>query len=211
MGQWALVATQLPSIGVLIWGWRHLTLLRKVVSLISSVQELHMFWISLNIFTPGLRDLEGEKHTNNLQYILWYHYPSHRVGWNMNPANSWNIPMAVRPKDRTDTSQLETSWNPVDLCWIMLHPLFASEIRARESTGKGRLGFRCRAVISYSFINISLACFIRRGDFTSPQPKPQENVRQVKATSTKQHHGRDIQIQNISDGQRIVLHSGFTV
>jgi hypothetical protein len=64
--QWALVATQLPSIGVLIWGWRHLTLLRKVVSLISSVQELHMLWISLNIFTPGLRDLEGEKHTNNV-------------------------------------------------------------------------------------------------------------------------------------------------
>ena len=70
----------------------------------------------------------------------------------------------------------------------MLHPLLTSEIRARESTGKGRLGFRCRAVISYSFINISLACFIRRGDFTSPQPKPQENVRQVKAVKSWKRH-----------------------
>lgn len=105
----------------------------------------------------------------------------------------------------TDTSQLETSWNPVDLRWIMLHPLCASETRARESTGKGRLGFRCRAVISYSFINISLACFIRSGDFTSPQPKPQEDLRQVKATSTKQLHGREIQVQNSADGQHQTL------
>jgi len=129
-GAWALVATQLPSIGVLIWGWRHLTLLRKVVSLISSVQELHMLWISLNIFTPGLRDLEGEKHTQNLQYyILWYHYPSHRVGWNylLNPIDRPASHESSKLLEHTHGSspqrqnRYKPAWNILKPCWPVLN------------------------------------------------------------------------------------------
>ena len=76
---------------------------------------------------------------------------------------------------------------------------FAIKTLARlASTGKGKLGFRCRAVISYSFINISLACFMRSGDFSSPgnraKNKPTISHQQLAITNPHQQHAIQLYI-----------------
>ena len=85
---------------------------------------------ALNIFTPGLRDLEGEKHTQNLQYyILWYHYPSHRVGWNylLNPIDRPASHESSKLLEHTHGSspqrqnRYKPAWNILKPCWPVLN------------------------------------------------------------------------------------------